>query len=1414
MKKRILSLFLIFAMVLGMVPAMVFAESKIVNNTNLSLNGGKADCPVCGKNVTWSALSGTLTATKWLQPDTHYYLTGDVTYTGTDYGLGYSKSGTQTTCLHLNGHNITSTTGKVASFGGGVVNIMGNGTVSGAGTAYGGATIHTWGNGTLNLYGGTYTKGASQYPVIFLNAYTLNMYDGTTVEGKGTNPGNYSLVYAENAGAIFSMHGGTIQNGASTGNCGGVRFYAGTFHMLGGTIQHCTGIKGGNVYVYSTGKANISGGTITNGSVYTEVTDALTLSGTPKIAELTVPENVKVKVNTLSNGAQIAISADCAVTTMQNLQSYVEAGYFVTNLEGKVVMAKDGTLVIADAPEEEPGNGLPTYIPGEVLYQTDFEDETVGQLPAGWSAGYSEGSAADGTLTGFGWGSGGKMTAQVESFGDYGKVFHFTSGNNDAFAAMDEIPTANYLYEAQVYVERGYGSFGLANNYYASTDKATGALFSSIYPRGEAAKYTYKGAGLSGSQPWTTSYSPVSGEIVKLQILSLNGKNYILYGDQLVAQCDARLQGQRADRPGFYTCYGSIYVLSVKVREVFAADVRMDAAKVSVSDHTATMGVEIAFDKAQGLYTKYADSDNSKLGFGVVIAKGSADASTLTKDTQGAEVLTFTAAQKAENAKKIVCSGALPIAEADYEIQYAIRPFVETDGICFYGDGSVYMPAQLANGAYLSAESETEKAQIAEVFGDCPYFTADGGKEVKFTLFSDFHYVAGMYPATISDLKAILKRADDANASFVLSAGDLTNDMAGSPELYKTYRNYVTAEGKVLPAYNVYGNHELEYGNTMETVTWTLTNDEYTDHTVVWGTEDGSYDAYIGYYYFESDGFRVIALDSEHSYNPTTGQWEHNRPGSSGAPSGNLYGGSLGPVQLAWLEKVLMDAADKDIPCIVLAHDGFSGLGWATTSPDSEAIRALYAKANAANPGTVLMSINGHIHTDHQGWNEGVFYLDTNTVRNSWWQGTAVEHYGDEHTFMFEQYDAEGNLIATYPKKYSELSMGKNTWFSEDPISCTVTLSETGIVDIDGVKSQWAYDIVPTAATTVSGVECEITSGKFWNSARDGHMEELVITETEYYTVCTNSQCDYESIQQAHCGVALQLADGTVQFPADTASAVAAHVNHAGSYLKLLANGTSFALADQTLCIDLNGKKTTITGSGTLQGFDSANDTYEISAGAAAVADTVAVQQDLTVNDKRYIAVSENGNATFHRLDMCLTNVSLRTAACGIYYQAKYTCDSVLAEKVSSYGVVFSLKNMPGADFREETGDNNRYTLRTPGKGFGKDTVATSGAVFNIMKTETQRNNAARGQMPIYANAYLVVDGKTLVADSANANRKITDEAFTGVAYSLLDTLKAMDANWEEYVRSGEAEAVREFYNTWAQFGMNAWADQLSNIAQ
>ena len=1374
-----------------------------VSNAALSFESGttNAYCPVCAKTVSWTAVSGTLTSTKWLQPDTHYYLSGDVTYTGADYGFGYSKSGTQTTCLHLNGRSITSTTGKAASFGGGVVNIMGNGTVSGSGASYGGATIHTWGNGTLNLYGGIYTKGASQYPVVMVGAYTANFYSGITVTGTGTTPSGYALVLAESASSVLNMYGGTVENGKSTG-CGGVRFYNGIFRMYGGEVRNCTGTAYGSVHIYGTAKAYISGGKIIDDSVYVAIADALTLSGAPVIDNLVVPADITVKVDTLTAGAQISISADCAVTTDDDLQAYVDAGYFVTPLEGKIVAVEGSVLIIADPPVEEPESTGPVYILGDVLYETDFESDTVGALPTGWSAGYSEGSAADGTLTSFGWGSGGTLTAQVESFGDYGKAYHFGSTNNDAFTAMPAINTMNYLYEAEVYVERG-GSFGMANNFYAPTYEANGALFSSIYLNGDPAKYTYKGLGAVSGVLWDTSCTPAKGSVIKLQILSLNGKNYIMYDSNIVAVCDSRTGAGTVDHPGFYACYGGVYVLDVKVTEVFAADITNAAGRITADP--VKLEAEFDFSKTQGIYEKLISAGRfATVQTGVLVLRDDVPAEELTANTEGVEQQTVSVQDENDARLRYVYSRAL--TNADYEAWFTLRPYVQLDDIRFYGEGVSYMPAQLANSAYENAVPD-EKTAIEATFADCDAFTAGGAEQVKFTLFSDFHYKPGMYPSTIADLRTIFQRAEDTNADFVLSAGDFSNDLAGSPELYNTFRQYTTKDGKVLPAYNVYGNHELEFGNSMDTVTWTLVNDEYTDHTVVWGTADGSLRSDIGYYYFETNGFRVIGLDSEHSYNPTTGQYEHNKASSSGPPSGNTKAGSLGPEQLSWLETVLLDAADKKIPCIVVAHDGF-GPDWCDTSADAEAVRALYRKANDLTPGTVLMSINGHIHTDHQGWLDGVFYLDTNTVRNNWWQETAVDHYTDEHTFLYEEYDDAGNLVATYEKKYNELTMGAKTWFSEGPISCTVTVSRDGSICIDGLKFDWAYGVVPQ--TTVDGVECEITSGDHWDCQTKGHILQPVIDGDQVHCVCTNSICGYETAVFTHNGIALEYADGSCRFPASPEEAVTLQLAQPDSVIRLLRSGLEIEIpADKTVTLDVNGMTAKVTGSGTLRGMDSANDAYALSAGAAAVADTVTVQQDVTGNGKRYIAITQNGSTTFHRLHMRLQAVTLRTTQAGLYYKAVYDCDSVLAQQVDAYGVVLSIDNMPGADFRTETADKNGYTVAAG--PFVSGAVANSGSVFGIMKAgNTNQKNDTNGRTKIYANAYIMLKNqKVLMADMDNVGKTTEDVSFDGVALSLYDAMQLIDRNFQSYTPEQQT-MLKNFYAQWKTKGMDWGLEKLA----
>ena len=656
-----------------------------------------------------------------------------------------------------------------------------------------------------------------------------------------------------------------------------------------------------------------------------------------------------------------------------------------------------------------------------------------------------------------------------------------------------------------------------------------------------------------------------------------------------------------------------------------------------------------------------------------------------------------------------------------------------------------------------------------------------------------------------------MQRADDANVDFVLSAGDFCNDLAGSPELYNTFRGYVTKEGKVLPAYNVYGNHELEFGNSMETVTWTLVNDEYTDHTVVWGTADGSFRSDIGYYYFESQGFRIIGLDSEHSFNPTTGKYEHNKSGSSGAPAGNTKVGSLGPDQLSWLEAVLMDAADKKIPCIVMAHDGF-GPDWCDTSPDAEAVRAIYRKANDKTAGTVLMSINGHIHTDHQGWMDGVFYLDTNTVRNTWWQQTAVAHYGDEHTFLYEEYDNAGNLIDTYEKKYNELTMGANTWFSEDAVSCNVVVSKDGTVTIDGVKSDWAFGIVPTAATTVDGVEPEITSGTYWDCARQGHVLEWITEGNEKRYACVNSQCTYVAETVQYSGVVLVLANGTVTDPATVQEAIEAA--QPGSVIRLNMNNLTLEIPEgKTITVDVNGQIVNITGSGTFQGIDSTNDDFQLSSGKATIANTVTILPDVTIdsNGYRYIALkADDGSYSFHRLEMKLKDVTLRTEGAGVFYKALYNCDDVLCGQVEAYGVALSVFNMPGADFMTEAqeGNNNRYTrITTP---LEKGVIATSGSVLNIMKdSNANLLNYINGNKKIYANPYITLKGGlTLVTDNKNPGKTADDASFDGISHSLFDVMRAIDGRYDRYTEEQQA-VIESFYAKWKNKGLQL---QLENI--
>ena len=767
--------------------------------------------------------------------------------------------------------------------------------------------------------------------------------------------------------------------------------------------------------------------------------------------------------------------------------------------------------------EEEAPKGLDfdgSYTLGEILLETDFEDTEVGQLPEGWQKGSKASGASFGYTDNQ---SAATMVGEVTALEGYGNVLHFNSYLTDAYITTPATGTMDYVFEATVIVNYDTeGEFGLANNFYAGVNEADGCLYNSshiVAAGAEKKESTWKYRKSNGSTKgtWAVSYYPKKGDTANLKIVSYKGYNYIYWNEILCGIAEQRgVTGggtATSDNPGFFTYGGDLYITEAKITKIYydKAELTVDGATLTVTEDSK-VGIDAAltFDKTQEIYSKYvtgdyAYSDTADLKFGVVMAVGSSQiAQEIDVNTAGVTDTIFTDCIQDESKIGLTYS-ITDIPEENYDKFYTLRPYCLVQGAYYYGEAKAYSAAELANGIYGLTDDDDLKDILADIFADSKVFVGKEAASLTFTLFSDFHYKEGMYSTTIADLKSILQRADTSDSAFIMSAGDFCNDALGSPELFNAYLNYYTSEGNLLPAYNIYGNHELESANnSMEVVTPLLTNSN-----VVWGTADGSYDASVAYYYFESNGFRIVCTDNNYSWNPTGEYWEHNRTKSYGAPSGNTNTYSLGPDQLTWLEAVLTDAANQDIPCIIVEH-----------SVSSE-VRTIYQKVNDINPGTVLMCISGHTHTNEQDMEDGVFHLVVNTTRNGEWVDGGTAHYTDEHTFLYEEYDTEGNLVGTYEKSLGSLKQGKNTWFFEDPLSAVITINEYGVITVDGCESKWAYDIVPESAS--GSTEPRISSGTYWACDLLGHSLVYSYDDAGHWSAeCANTLCNAVVEKTAH----------------------------------------------------------------------------------------------------------------------------------------------------------------------------------------------------------------------------------------------------------------------------------------------------------
>lgn len=298
---------------------------------------------------------------------------------------------------------------------------------------------------------------------------------------------------------------------------------------------------------------------------------------------------------------------------------------------------------------------------------------------------------------------------------------------------------------------------------------------------------------------------------------------------------------------------------------------------------------------------------------------------------------------------------------------------------------------------------------------------AEGGRPLRFCAFADIHYCPGVFPHdSRAWLERILDRAKRENCDMVIHMGDLCHGPVTCRDYVDFYNDFP------IPCYHTIGNHDDD-GNTHEE---TLK----------------AYRLARGHYHFDCGGFRFVVMDT--NYFERDGKFIHYSKANyhlfwqedqkDTIARHRMSDTRVPPEQLAWLKETLETSPH---PCVITSHASFERAH--KGSPDGPAVRAIVNAANAAHPGRVRLVINGHHHHDNVRILDNVVYLDLNSASYEW---------------MKTPHDR-------YPSEYSEKwRLVRHTVMWDDPVSAIITLTQDGLLRVEGQKSRFHLGIAPKDA--------------------------------------------------------------------------------------------------------------------------------------------------------------------------------------------------------------------------------------------------------------------------------------------------------------------------------------------------------------
>ena len=300
----------------------------------------EAECPVCKTTVEWMGLTQAYVDTIRITNDQgktidsaimsgtvfetrHYYLAEDLTYNDSPVMRFFRGPGNGlVSCLDLNDHNIT-TPATTSIFGNsGVLNVFGNGIVSGySPNDHEGAAVRCGNRNSkngLNLYGGTYkrTENTSKIsPVVAFDGAgrCVSVYNGVVIDG-----GDGVAIFADSSTS---------------------REKEGYLLLRGCTV---TGdVKLAAFDGYAT-RAELIGCTI-NGTVVVPDGHSVTVNGKSVIEKLSLGEKVRLSFGMLTDGTAIGVDASGIFTQNSKFAAdYVK--YFTSADPNKKISVKGEAL--------------------------------------------------------------------------------------------------------------------------------------------------------------------------------------------------------------------------------------------------------------------------------------------------------------------------------------------------------------------------------------------------------------------------------------------------------------------------------------------------------------------------------------------------------------------------------------------------------------------------------------------------------------------------------------------------------------------------------------------------------------------------------------------------------------------------------------------------------------------------------------------------------------------------------------------------------------------------------------------------------------------------------------------------------------------------------------------------------------